>query len=83
MNCKNSGIKPDTIFSWIIDLFSLYSPSNDSISSLNDKQKIELGREEDKKTEAFNIKRLPLIWERPNQDPTQILIIQSLILILM
>ncbi len=55
MNCKNSGIKPDIIFSWINDLFSGYSPSNNSSSSFNDKQKSEVG-EEDKKPEAFNIK---------------------------
>ncbi len=56
MNCKNYGIKPDIIFSWINDLFSWYSPSNNSSSSFNDKQKIEVRREEDKKPEAFNIK---------------------------
>jgi hypothetical protein len=56
MNCKRLGIKPDTIFSWIQDLFSWYSSSNNSISSFNDKQKIEVERENDKKPGEFNIK---------------------------
>ena len=43
MNCKNYGIKPDIIFSWIKDLFSCYSPANNS-SHFNDKQKFEGGR---------------------------------------
>ena len=55
VNCKNYGIKPDTIFSWINDLFSWYSPSNNSSSSFKDKQKIEVGKG-DKKPEAFNTK---------------------------
>jgi hypothetical protein len=54
MNCKRFGIKPDMIFSWIIDLFSWHSPSNNSSSSLNDKQE-KVGREDNRKPWAFNI----------------------------
>jgi hypothetical protein len=55
MNCKNYGIKPDIIFSWIKDLFFYLSPSDNFGSSFINKQKFEVGREEDKPG-AFNIK---------------------------
>jgi hypothetical protein len=38
MNCKRFGIKPDIIFSWIIDLFSWYSPSGNLRSSVDEKR---------------------------------------------
>jgi hypothetical protein len=44
MNCKRFGIKPDIIFSWIIDLFSWYSPSGD-LKSFVDGKRIESGEE--------------------------------------
>jgi hypothetical protein len=44
MNCKRFGIKPDIIFSWIIDLFSWYSPSGD-LKSFVDEKRIESGEE--------------------------------------
>jgi hypothetical protein len=56
MNCKNYGIKPDIIFSWIKDLFFYHSHSNNSGSSFINKQKFEVGREDNRKPGAFDIK---------------------------
>jgi hypothetical protein len=42
VNCKRFGIKPDIIFSWIIDLFSWYSPSS-NLRSFVDEKKIKGG----------------------------------------
>jgi hypothetical protein len=56
MNCKNYGIKPDIIFSWIKDLFFYHYPSNNSGSSFINKQKFEVGKEDNRKPRAFNIK---------------------------
>jgi hypothetical protein len=70
VNCKNYGIKPDIIFSWISDLFSWYSPSYNSSSSFINKQKIEVGRED--KSGTFDIKTpVPFLGEtesRPNSN---------------
>jgi hypothetical protein len=59
------------IFSWIIDLFSWHSPSNNSSSSLNDKQE-KVGREDNRKPGAFDIKTpAPFLGEtesRPNSN---------------
>jgi hypothetical protein len=56
MNCKNYGIKPDIIFSWIRNLFFYLSPSNNFGSSFINKQKFEVGKEDNRKPRAFNIK---------------------------
>jgi hypothetical protein len=56
MNCKRFGIKPDIIFSWIIDLFSWYSPSG-NLRSFVDGKRIESGEERnDQKLAASDLK---------------------------
>jgi hypothetical protein len=75
MNCKRLGIKPNIIISWINDLFSWYSPSDNLLGSSVNGKRIDGDEEEeeeernDKKTMSSPPLRTPYISQEAKPMP--------------